>query len=145
MLKRNKMKYLLTVLLLITSSCVLSQEWITDKDFEENITAGSAFDEDAEDDVIVVEFWAEFNKDNAFPDWEKINNLEGVTYYRCDIATSPKLKKELRIRMAPTLLLYLKGDAYIKFTARAKLDLLCPVDYDKMVRAIEVVRREASY
>ncbi len=139
------MKYLLTVLLLITTSSVLSQEWITDKDFEEKITAGSAFDEDGEDDVIVVEFWAEFNKDNAFADWEKINNLEGVTYYRCDIATSPQLKKELRIRMAPTLLLYLKGDAYIKFTARAKLDLLCPVDYDKMVRAIEVVRREASY
>ena len=139
------MKYLLTVLLLITTSSVLSQEWITDKDFEEKITAGSAFDEDGEDDVIVVEFWAEFNKDNAFQDWEKINNLEGVTYYRCAIATSPKLKKELRIRMAPTLLLYLKGDAYIKFTARAKLDLLCPVDYDKMVRAIEVVRREASY
>jgi len=139
------MKYLLTVLLLITTSSVLSQEWITDKDFEEKVTTASAFDEDGEDDVIVVEFWAEFNKENAFPDWEKINNLEGVTYYRCDIATSPKLKKELRIRMAPTLLLYLKGDAYIKFTARAKLDLLCPVDYDKMVKAIEVVRREASY
>ena len=139
------MKYLLTVLLLLTTTTVLSQEWITDKDFEEKITAGSAFDDNEEDDVIVVEFWAEFNKDNAFPDWEKINNLEGVTYYRCDIATSPQLKKELRIRMAPTLLLYLKGDAYIKFTARAKLDLLCPVDYDKMVRAIEVVRREASY
>ena len=131
--------------MLLTTTTVLSQEWITDKDFEEKITAGSAFDEDGEDDVIVVEFWAEFNKDNAFSDWEKINNLEGVTYYRCDIATSPKLKKELRIRMAPTLLLYLKGDAYIKFTARAKLDLLCPVDYEKMVRAIEVVRREASY
>ena len=139
------MKYLLTVLLLLTTTTVLSQEWITDKDFEEKVTAGSAFDENGEDDVIVVEFWAEFNKDNAFSDWKKINNLEGVTYYRCDIATSPKLKKELRIRMAPTLLLYLKGDAYIKFTARAKLDLLCPVDYNKMVRAIEVVRREASY
>ena len=139
------MKYFLTVLSLLTTTTVLSQEWITDKDFEEKVTTGSAFDEDGEDDVIVVEFWAEFNKENAFPDWEKINNLEGVTYYRCDIATSPKLKKELRIRMAPTLLLYLKGDAYIKFTARAKLDLLCPVDYDKMVRAIEVVRREASY
>ena len=139
------MKYFLTVLLLLTTTTVLSQEWITDKDFEEKVTEGSAFDENGEDDVIVVEFWAEFNKDNAFPDWKKINNLEGVTYYRCDIATSPKLKKELRIRMAPTLLLYLKGDAYIKFTARAKLDLLCPVDYDKMVRAIEVVRREASY
>ena len=139
------MKYILTVLLLLTTTTLLSQEWITDKDFEEKVTGASAFDEDGEDNVIVIEFWADFNKDNAFPDWEKLNNLEGVKYYRCDIATSPKLKKELRIRMAPTLLLYLKGDAYIKFTARAKLDLLCPVDYSKMVRAIEVVRREASY
>tara|TARA_R100000935_G_scaffold27969_1_gene48248 strand:+ start:537 stop:956 length:420 start_codon:yes stop_codon:yes gene_type:complete len=139
------MKYILTVLLLLTTTTLLSQEWITDKDFEEKVTGASAFDEDGEDNVIVIEFWADFNKDNAFPDWEKLNNLEGVKYYRCDIATSPQLKKELRIRMAPTLLLYLKGDAYIKFTARAKLDLLCPVDYSKMVRAIEVVRREASY
>ena len=139
------MKYILTVLLLLTTTTLLSQEWITDKDFEEKVTGASAFDEDGEDNVIVIEFWADFNKDNAFPDWEKLNNLEGVKYYRCDIATSPKLKKELRIRMAPTLLLYLKGDAYIKFTARAKLDLLCPVDYSKMVKAIEVVRREASY
>ena len=139
------MKYILTVLLLLTTTTLLSQEWITDKDFEEKVTGASAFDEDGEDNVIVIEFWADFNKDNAFPDWEKLNNLEGVKYYRCDIATSPQLKKELRIRMAPTLLLYLKGDAYIKFTARAKLDLLCPVDYSKMVKAIEVVRREASY
>ena len=139
------MKYILTVLLLLTTTTLLSQEWITDKDFEEKVTGASAFDEDGEDNVIVIEFWADFNKDNAFPDWEKLNNLEGVKYYRCDTATSPKLKKELRIRMAPTLLLYLKGDAYIKFTARAKLDLLCPVDYSKMVKAIEVVRREASY
>jgi hypothetical protein len=47
--------------------------------------------------------------------------------------------------MAPTILLYLKGDAYIKFTAKAGLDLLCPVDYSKLLKAIEVVKQEASY
>ena len=38
-----------------------------------------------------------------------------------------------------------RGDAYIKFTAKASLDLKCPVDYDKLVRAIEVVRIESQY
>ena len=47
--------------------------------------------------------------------------------------------------MAPTLLLYTQGDAYIKFKAKAGLDLLCPVDYPKMLRAIEVVKRESQF
>jgi len=47
--------------------------------------------------------------------------------------------------MAPTLLIYTRGDAYIKFKAKAGLDLLCPVDYDKMVRAIEVVKEESKF
>jgi hypothetical protein len=47
--------------------------------------------------------------------------------------------------MAPTLLVYTKGDSYIKFKAKAGLDLLCPVDYPKMLKAIEVVRRESQY
>ena len=47
--------------------------------------------------------------------------------------------------MAPTLLIYVKGDAYIKFTAKAGLDLKCPVDYNKLVRAIEVVKEESQY
>jgi hypothetical protein len=138
------MKYILTLLLLLVTFVLGAQEWVSDVDFEEKVTSGSAFDDD-EADVIVVEFWADFNKENAFPDWKKLDDLEGVKYYRCDIATSPKLKKELRIRMAPTLLVYIKGEAYIKFKAKAGLDLLCPVDYPKMLRAIEVVKREAQY
>tara|TARA_R110001592_G_scaffold85153_1_gene251472 strand:+ start:337 stop:753 length:417 start_codon:yes stop_codon:yes gene_type:complete len=138
------MKYILTLLLLLVSFALGAQEWVSDIDFEEKVTSGSAFDDD-EADVIVIEFWADFNKENAFPDWKKIDDLEGVKYYRCDIATSPNLKKELRIRMAPTLLVYIKGEAYIKFKAKAGLDLLCPVDYPKMLKAIEVVKREAQY
>ena len=102
-----------------------------------------AFGEDHE--IVVIEFYAEFNKDNAFIEWEKIAKLDGVKYFRANIATCPSLKKEFRIRMVPTILIFSGGDAFIKFKAKAGLDLLCPVDYPKMVRAIEVVRREASY
>jgi len=138
------MKYISILLFLLLTSTLEAQDWVSDKDFEEKVTGRSAFDDD-EEQVVIVEFWAEFNKDNAFPDWKKLDNLDGVKYYRCDIATSPKLKKELRIRMAPTLLVYIKGEAFIKFKAKAGLDLLCPVDYPKMLKAIEVVKEESKY
>jgi hypothetical protein len=138
------MKYISILLFSLLTSTLEAQDWVSDKDFEEKVTGRSAFDDD-EEQVVIVEFWAEFNKDNAFPDWKKLDNLDGVKYYRCNIATSPKLKKELRIRMAPTLLIYIKGEAFIKFKAKAGLDLLCPVDYPKMLKAIEVVKEESKY
>ena len=139
------MKNLILLLFLFVSISSFAQQWINDNNFEEKVTGYGAFDDHSDHDVIIVEFWAEFNKDNAFKDWKKLNNLDGVKYYRIDIAKAPKLKKELRIRMAPTILLYIRGDAYIKFTAKAGLDLKCPVDYNKMLRAIEVVKQESSY
>ena len=142
---KDSMKNLFLIFFLLTTIPTFCQQWISDNDFKEKVTGYGAFDDHSDHDVIVVEFWAEFNKDNAFKDWKKLDNLDGVKYYRIDIAKSPKLKKELRIRMAPTILLYIRGDAYIKFTAKAGLDLQCPVDYNKMLKAIEVVKQESSY
>jgi len=148
---KGNMKNLLIIICLLISTITFAQDqrnflkWVSDKTFEEKVTGYGAYEDHSDHDVIVVEFYAEFNKDNAFKDWAKIDKLDGVKYYRCDIATSPKLKKELRIRMAPTILIYIKGDAYIKFTAKAGLDLVCPVDYDKLVRAIKVVQEESQY
>ena len=130
--------------LLFSQTEVPEEYWINDSNFEDIIHSKKGFD-NGNSDIIIVEFWAKFNEVNAFHDWEKLSNLEGVRYYRIDIAKSPLLKKELKIRMAPALLLYTQGDAYIKFKAKAGLDLLCPVDYPKMLRAIEGVKRESSY
>lgn len=143
--KDDNMKNILLICLLLIGTSVFSQSWVNDNNFDTKVTGYEAFEDNSIHDVIVVEFYAEFNKDNAFKDWKKIDDLDGVQYYRCDIATSPKLRKDLKIRMAPTLLLYIRGDAYIKFTARAGLDLKCPVDYDKLIKAIEVVKRESQY
>ncbi len=143
--KEDNMKKILFIIFLFLSTNVFAQQWVSDKDFDIKVIGYEAFEDNSIHDVIVVEFYADFNKDNAFKDWKKIDDLDGVQYYRCDIATSPKLKKDLKIRMAPTLLLYIRGDAYIKFTARAGLDLKCPVDFDKLVRAIEVVKRESQF
>ncbi len=149
--KEDNMKKILVIIFLLVNIFASAQNqrhslnWVSDKTFDEKVTGYSAYDDHDDHDVIVVEFYAEFNKDNAFKDWAKIDKLDGVKYYRCNISNSPKLKKNLKIRMAPTILLYIRGDAYIKFTAKAGLDLKCPIDYDKLVKAIEVVKIESQY
>lgn len=133
-------KLILIISLLLFPFIMLSQEFINDDNFEEKIK-GNPFDDD-NGRIVIVEFWVKFNKDNAFKEWEK---LKGVAYYRCDLAKSPKIKAKYKVRMAPTILIFSEGEAYIKFKAKAGLDLLCPVDLPKMERAIEVVKREAQY
>ena len=135
-------KVLLFILALFITSTIQGQQWVSDDSFTDEINGHSG---DQDEDIVIVEFWAEFNKDNAFVEWEKVDDLDGVKYLRANIALCPSLKKEFRIRMVPTILIFSGGDAFIKFKAKAGLDLLCPVDYPRMVRAIEVVRREASY
>ena len=149
--KEDNMKKILVIIFLLANIFASAQNqrhflnWVSDKTFDEKVTGYGAYEDHDDHDVIVVEFYAEFNKDNAFKDCAKVDKLDGVKYYRCDISNSPQLKKDLKIRMAPTILLYIRGDAYIKFTAKAGLDLKCPVDYDKLIRAIEVVKIESQY
>ena len=133
-------KLYIIINLLLLSMPMMAQEFINDDNFEEKIK-GNPFEDD-NGKIVIVEFWVEFNKDNAFKEWKE---LKGVTYYRCDLAKNPKLKAKYKVRMAPTILIFSEGEAYIKFKAKAGLDLLCPVDLPKMKRAIEVVKNESKY
>ena len=84
--------------MLLASFVSYSKNWLDDSNFEDKINEKSAFGDD-ETNVVVVEFWVEFNKQNAFEEWK---SLEGVTYYRVDIEKAAKKKN--RIRMAPILI-----------------------------------------
>ena len=65
-------------------------------------------------------------------------DVEGVKYFRVDIAKSPEAKKKYRIRMAPTIIVFNKG---IKEDSwKAGLDLECPVDLEELQEAIEEVK-----
>ena len=128
------MKRFLTVLLILISFNLYSQEWIDDSNFDEKIHASDAFGDD-ETVITVVEFWVEFNKDNAFKDWDK---LKGVEYYRVDIEKAPNAKKEYRIRMAPTIIIFKNGSKEESF--KAGLDLECPVDLKELQESIEEVK-----
>ena len=112
---------------------VPEQYWIDDKDFESKIAQVSSFG-DNNFETIVIEFWAEFNKDNCFSEWNKIKNAK---YYRVDIAKAPKAKKKYRIRMAPTLIIFKNGEKQKIF--KAGLDLLLPTDLPEIQQTIDQI------
>ena len=124
----------LTLLLLLSSLSIYSQEFIDDSNFEEKINQRHAFGDD-EFNIVVIEFYVEFNKQNAFKDWDK---LTGVKYFRVDISKAPKAKKEFRVRMAPTLIVFNQGLKEEVF--KAGLDLLCPVTLEELTESIEELK-----
>jgi len=137
--KIGNMKNLLFILLLSFPIFSYSQEWIDDSNFEDVINHKEAFGDD-EVSIVVIEFWAKFNEANAFPDWEKIT---GAKYYRVDIAKAPVAKKKYRIRMAPTLLVFLDGSKEDDF--KAGLDLECPVDLTELQESIDDAKKASQF
>lgn len=128
------MKKLIFIVLLYLPLLSFSQEYIDDSNFDDKINEQSAFGDD-ETNIVVIEFWAKFNEANAFADWNKV---KGVKYYRVDIAKAPAAKKEYRVRMAPTIIIFKDGINEESF--KAGLDLECPVTLDELIEAIEEVK-----
>jgi thioredoxin-like negative regulator of GroEL len=69
--------------------------------------------------------------------------LTNVQYFRVDIAKSPKAKKEYRVRMAPTIIIFKDGVAEENF--KAGLDLECPIDLLGLQEAIKEVREASAF
>lgn len=113
--------------------------WISDEDWEEKIAGVSAFGDNNEE-TIVVEFWAEFNQDNCFNDWNKI---EDALYYRVDITQAPVAKKEYRVRMVPTILIFKNGSVEESF--KAGLDLELPTDLTEIQYAIDKINEQSRF
>ena len=128
------MKNLLITLFLLITTQSFSQQWIDDTNFEDKIHKNDAFGDD-ETVITIVEFWVEFNKANAFPDWDK---LEGVEYFLVDISKAPLAKKDYRVRMAPTIIIFKNGIKEEVF--KASLDLECPVDLKELQETIEEIK-----
>ena len=133
------MRNLILILLLALAFTLFSQDWADESTLDDILNSKSAFGDD-ESQIVVIEFWAKFNEVNAFPDWDKV---DGVKYYRVDIAKAPKAKKEYRVRMAPTLIIFKDGIAEESF--KAGLDLECPVDLEELQEAIEEVKTAGAF
>jgi|TARA_B110000240_G_scaffold198011_1_gene255790 hypothetical protein len=116
-------------------SDVPDEYWVDDAGFDEAIK-GNAFEEK---DIVVIEFWAEFNKENCFAEWADLD----VPYYRVDIAKAPLAKKKYRVRMPPTLIIF--KDGLKTKTWKAGLDLLIPVDLEKVQEAIDEINKASKF
>ena len=124
---------------LYSQSSVPDKYWLDDSNYEEVINQKGAF-EDSKEDIIVVEYWAKFNEENCFYDWEKLKN---VKYYRVDIAKAPIAKKKYRVRMAPTLFV-IKGGV-IEYKYKAGLDLLLPVTLEEIQADIDELKKSGQF
>jgi len=139
------MKLISTIFLTLLTNILFAQQdvpakyWIEDSNFEEKINEHHAFGDDDKLPVI-VEFWASFNAANCFADWDKIEN---AIYYRVDIAKAPTAKKEYRVRMAPTLIIFKNGIKEEVF--KAGLDLLLPADLNEIQEAINDVNTASKF
>lgn len=136
------MKYLILILipfLSFSQSDVPDKYWLTDDNFEEVVSGNSAFGDD-NDQTILIEFWADFNKENCFNEWEQVKD---ALYYRVDISKAPLAKKEYRIRMAPTLLIFKGGEKEATF--KAGLDLLLPTDLQEIQESINEINNASKF
>ena len=120
-------------------SKVPKKHWIDDNNFEEKIHVKNAFGDD-DTSMVIVEFWVKFNQENCFIKWEE---LEGVTYHRIDIATAPIAKKKYRVRMAPTLILFVDGIKTEVF--KAGLDLVLKEDLAEIQSAIDEAKLSSQF
>jgi thiol-disulfide isomerase/thioredoxin len=136
------MKYLILILIPFISfsqSDVPDKYWLDDNTFEKKISNNSAFGDDNEE-TILVEFWAKFNEANCFAEWEQVQD---ATYYRVDIAKAPKIKKEYRVRMAPTILIFKNGSVEASF--KAGLDLELPTDLEEIQQTINEINNANKF
>ena len=132
------MKKIFLLFLFLLPLTALSQTWADDSQLDEIVNSKSAFGDD-ESSIVIIEFWASFNEANAFADWDK---LQDVQYVRVDIAKAPKFKKEWRVRMAPTIIIWKDG---IEKQYKAGLDLVCPVDLAELQEDIDEVREASAF
>ena len=133
------MKKLFTIVLTIISLSTYAQKVITDDNFEDVINGRSAFSDDG-NSIVVVEFYAEFNKANTFKDWDK---LEGVKYYLCDISKSPKTKKEHKVRTIPHIIIF--KDGYDEKHFKAGLDFTLSEELKDIQEVIDVLLNESKF
>ena len=140
------MKYNLTLLLILLTNIIFAQVtvperfWIEDSNFEDKINTRSAFGDDDDASIVVVEFWASFNAKNCFADWDKIKN---AVYYRVDLAKAPIAKKKYKVRMTPTLIIFKEGVKEEIF--KAGLDLLLPTNLSEVQEAIDEARKSSQF
>jgi len=109
----NHILILLGILFFIAGS-VFSQSFISNDSFNGKIAK----------DIVVVEFWVEWNSSNEFAD---IGKLKDCDIYRVDIAKESKLQQKHNVSAVPTVIIFENGNEKERF----KPNIMFQLDADK--------------
>tara|TARA_R100001443_G_scaffold88691_1_gene95148 strand:+ start:110 stop:493 length:384 start_codon:yes stop_codon:yes gene_type:complete len=75
-------------------------------------------------DIVVVEFWVDWNSSNEFAELDKLKECE---IYRVDIGKCNKVQKEYNISAVPTVLVFDNGEEKERFNP----NIMFQLDADK--------------
>tara|TARA_R100000655_G_scaffold13321_3_gene30026 strand:+ start:1680 stop:2081 length:402 start_codon:yes stop_codon:yes gene_type:complete len=88
--------YILIMVFMFLCGTALSQDYITADNFKNKIAK----------DVVVVEFWADWNKMNQF---NELNKLKGCNVYRIDIMSYMDIQMNYNVTAIPTVIIFDNG------------------------------------
>ena len=102
--------YVLIMFFMFYIGTCSAQEVINQSNFKDKIAK----------DIVVVEFWAEWNKANEFAE---LNKLKDSSVYRVDIMHCAKLQADYSISAVPTVVVFDNGVEKERFNANIMFQL----------------------
>ena len=108
--------YVLLMIFMFICGTAFSQDFVTTDNFKNKIAK----------DVVVVEFWAEWNKTNQF---NELNKLKGCNVYRIDIMSYMDVQMNYNVTAIPTVIIFDNGVEKERFNANVMFKL----DADKKI------------
>ena len=88
--------YVLIMLFMFICGTAMSQDFVTTDNFKNKIAK----------DVVVIEFWAEWNQMNQF---NELIKLKGCNTYRIDIMSSMDVQNDYNVTAIPTIIIFDNG------------------------------------
>ena len=102
--------YVLMMIFMFICGTALSQDYITADNFKNKIAK----------DVVVIEFWAEWNQTNQF---NELNKLKGCNVYRIDIMSFMDVQMNYNVTAIPTVIIFDNGIEKERFNANVMFKL----------------------
>jgi len=98
------------LLLLLLSTNIVAQEFVTSSSFGSKTSEG----------VVVIEFWARWNKGNEV---EFLDDLNGCSSYRVCVRRSADIRDKYKVLSIPTIIVFNNGVEQNRFTPSIMLKL----------------------
>ena len=113
MIKRINMSsflYVLMMLFMFICGTVMSQDFVPTDNFKNKIAK----------DVVVIEFWAEWNQMNQF---NELIKLKGCNTYRIDIMSYMDIQMHYNVTAIPTIIVFDNGVEKCRFNPNVMFKL----------------------